>query len=138
MPSGLVTPACLAVGVLAVFGALNSYQVSRDYSEHFPDAYGVERAQLRFAPLLAKVAADAQIGYFTDLDSSQPAYSAAFLAAQYALAPRLLLPDVRTRPEWAVGNFSKPMDFAAAGAAQGYDLAGDFGNGVILFHRRGQ
>lgn len=132
----LVSAACLAVGILGAFGALNSYQGARGYNAQYPDAYGARVAQIRFAPLLPRVPASAQLGYITDLDPSQTAYSAAFLAAQYAVSPRLLfIVNAANRPEWAVGNFSKPQDFAAAGRAKGYALAGDFGNGVILFHR---
>ncbi len=133
----LIQGACLVVGVLAIFGALNSYQVSRGYSAQFPDAYGAARAQVRFAPLLERVPSSAELGYFTDLDPSQPAYAPAFLAAQYAVAPRLLI-DLRNGfpPELAVGNFSKPQDFAAAGEARGYSLVADLGNGVALFRRK--
>src|SRR5262245_36237460 len=88
---GAVTGVCLGVAVLAVFGALNSYQVSARYSAQYPDAYGAGRAQIRFAPVLERVPANARIGYMTDLDPSQDAYSSAFLAAQYALAPRQLV-----------------------------------------------
>jgi hypothetical protein len=35
-----------------------------------------------------------------------------------------------------VGNFSKPLDFAAAGAAKGYAMTADLGNGVVLYHRQ--
>jgi hypothetical protein len=125
-----------------VFGALNSYEVSRGYSERFPDAYGGARAELRFAPLAARTAPDAELGYFTDLDPSATAYSAAYLAAQYALAPRLLLiidgqtRDTQARPEWAVGNFAQMRDYSQAGDARGYALAADLGNGVVLFHRK--
>jgi len=135
--STVVTVVCLAVGVLSVFGALNSYQVSTGYAAQFPDAYGGGVAQLRFAPLNARVPATAELGYFTDIDPTLPAYSAAFLAAQYAVAPRVLLfVDAQTQPEWAAGNFTKPMDFAAAGDAKGYTLTADLGNGVVLFHRK--
>jgi hypothetical protein len=134
--STLVTAAVLAVGVLGALGALNSYQVSSDYSEKFKDAYGGGAAQRRFAPLLDRVPAAEALGYLTDLDPSQPAYAPAFLAAQYALAPRVLyLIDGQVRPEWAVGNFTKPLDFATAGAVQGYTMTADLGNGVVLFHR---
>ena len=125
------------MAALGVFGALTSYQVSSNNAAQFPDAYGGGVAQIRFAPLNDRVPASAELGYFTDLDPAQPAYSAAFLAAQYAVAPRVLqFVDAQTRPEWAVGNFTKPLDFVAAGAAQGYTMTADLGNGVILFHRK--
>ncbi len=132
-----VTAAALAVAVLGAAGALTSYQVSAQYAQQYPDAYGAERAQARFAPLLERVPASAMLGYLTDLDASQPAYAPAFLAAQYALAPRaLILLGGKEEPELAVGNFSKPLDFAAAGEARGYALVEDLGNGVVLFRRK--
>jgi len=132
-----VTIVCLAVAALTVFAGMNSYQLSARYAEQFPDAYGVGRAFIRFAPLAERVPVTAQIGYITDLDPNSAAYQAAFLAAQYALAPReLIFPGPGAAPGIALGNFTKPMDFAAAGAAQGYDLTADLGNGVVLFHKR--
>lgn len=134
---GAVTAVCLSVAVLSIFAAMNSYQVSARYSEQFPDAYGAGRAQIRFAPVLERVPATARIGYMTDLDPSQDAYSSAFLAAQYALAPRqLVLVGQGSPTDVAVGNFSKPLDYAAAGAARGYELVADLGNGVVLFRRK--
>lgn len=131
-----VTAGVLAVGVLGAFGALNSYQVSSNYAEKFPDAYGGGVAQVRFAPLLERVPASAELGYITDLDPSQRAYESAFLAAQYAVAPRVLVTTQGAAwPEFAVGNFSRPQDFAAAGAARGYAMTADLGNGVVLFRR---
>lgn len=132
----LITVAALAVAVLGAAGALSSYQVSAEYARQYPDAYGGERAQARFEPLAARIPASASLGYFTDLDSSAPAYAPAFLAAQYALAPRVLIPVDREKPEFAVGNFSRPTDFAAAGEARGYAFQADLGNGVILFKRK--
>ncbi len=135
--STLVTVVLLAVALMAVYGALNSYQVSAEYARQYPDAYGGERARIRFAPLSSKIPANAQLGYFSDLDPSHPAFAPAFLAAQYAVAPRiLLLLDAKTMPEWAVGNFSKPKDYAALGESHGYSVASDLGNGVVLFHRK--
>ena len=132
-----VTVVCLSVAVLAVFGAMNSYQVALRNAERYPDAYGAARAQARFAPLLERLPRSAAAGYITDLDAAANAYAPALLAVQYALAPRQLV-NLRpgTSPEWAVGNFSKPQDYAAAGAARGYEVAGDFGNGVVLFRRK--
>ena len=135
--STLITAAATVVTVLGVAGAFTSYQVSASYSQQFPDAYGGERAQTRFAPLNNRVPANAVLGYFTDLDGLSPAYEPAFLAAQYAVAPRALdFLDGKRQPELAVGNFSKPQDFAAAGEARGYAMVADLGNGVVLFRRK--
>jgi hypothetical protein len=132
-----VTAAALAVAVLGAAGAFSSYQVSASYAQQYPDAYGGERARTRFAPLTQRVPESAQLGYFTDLDPSQPAYAPAFLAAQYAVAPRaLVFVDAQEHPDLAVGNFSKPLDFAAAGDARGYAVVADLGNGVVLFKRK--
>jgi len=116
---------------------MNSYQVSARYAEQLPDAYGGEHAQARFGPLLERVPTSAVLAYFTDLDPGQSASDSAFLAAQYAVATRVLVflhgPPL---PEWAVGNFSKPVDFAAVGEAKGYAMIADLGQGVILFRRK--
>ena len=117
----IVTAVCFAVPLLTFFAALNGYQVSATNAKQFPDTFGVSRAELRFAPLIARIPATAQISYFTDLDPSSPAYSAAFLATQYALAPRQLsIAGQGANPEWAAGNFSRPVDYASAGAAHSY------------------
>ena len=132
-----VKAAALAAAVLGAAGAFSSYQVSATYAQEYPDAYGGERAQTRFAPLTQRVPESAELGYFTDLDPSQPAYAPAFLAAQYAVAPRaLVFLDGKEHPELAVGNFSKPQNFAAAGEARGYAMTADLGNGVVLFRRK--
>jgi hypothetical protein len=133
----VVTAICFAVPLLVIFAALNAYQVSARTAEQFPDTYGVARAEQRFAPLMERLPANAQVAYITDLEQSNPAYPAALMATQYALAPRqLFIAGEGTRPEWAAGNFSRPVDFAAAGATHGYDVAADLGSGVILFRRR--
>jgi hypothetical protein len=133
----LIKAAALLVAILGAGGAFSSYQVSASYAQQYPDAYGGQRAQTRFAPLTQRVPDSAALGYFTDLDPSQPAYAPAFLAAQYAVAPRVLVfLDGKDHPDLAVGNFSKPMDFAAAGEARGYAMTADLGNGVVLFKRK--
>ena len=135
--SQAVSVVCIAVGLLSVFTVFTSIQDAKDWAEQYPDAYGAARADVRFAPLLAGMATDTRLGYFTDLAPANQAYSAAFLAAQYAVAPReLIMISPQAQPEWALGNFTRPMDFASVGAAQGYEISKDFGNGVILFHRK--
>ena len=133
----VVTAICFAVPLLVVFAALNAYQVSAGTAEQFPDTYGVARAEQRFAPLIERIPANAQVGYITDIEQSHSAYAATLMATQYALAPRqLFIVGEGIKPEWAAGNFSRPADFAAAGATHGYDVAADLGNGVILYRRR--
>ena len=138
--STLVTFVLFAVAILAVYGAMNSYQLSAGYARQYPDAYGAGGAQVRFAPLLEKVPPATVLGYFTDVAPSD-AFNAAFLAAQHAVAPRLLVllntQNKQDRPEWAVGNFSKPQDFAALGKTYGYSMEADLGNGIVLFHKAG-
>ena len=128
------------MAALGVAGAFNSYQTSIAYAKQFPDAYGGSAGEERFAAFIARVPASADVGYFTDLDPSRGAYTPAFLSAQLALVPRVLKFVNGTgggdRPEWALGNFTMPGDFAAAGNARGYDLVADLGNGVVLFRRK--
>jgi 1,6-anhydro-N-acetylmuramate kinase len=133
----IVTAACVAATLLSLFATLNSYRISADNAERFPDSYGIVRAELRMAPLAERLPAGARVAYFTDIDSSHEAYAAAFLAAQYALAPRqLLMAGKGASAEWAMGNFSKPVDFSALGAERGYRMVEDLGNGVVLYRRK--
>lgn len=135
-----LTVVAFVIPVLAILGSLNSYQVSSANAQQFPDTYGAARYQIRFAPLLGHIFADAEIGYFTDVAPSDQRYSAAYLNTQYALAPRaviLVTPGMASPPEFAVGNFSRQMDYAAEGDQRGYSVMADFGQGVVLFKRKG-
>ncbi len=131
----LVTTVCFAVPLLAFFAALNGYGVSAEHARQFPDAYATSRAERRLAAVIARLPATARIGYITDLDPSNPAYSAALLATQYALAPRQLFVagQVAVPLEWAVGVFERRRDVVSAGAASGYDVVSDMGNGFVLY-----
>jgi hypothetical protein len=104
-------------------------------SERSIDIAGI-RTELRLAPLNARFPATARIGYITDLDPSNPVYSPALLATQYAIAPRqLLIVGKKVVPEWAVGIFTRSGDYASAGAAHGYEMVANLGNGVVLYRR---
>ena len=124
----------LIVAVLAVFGALASYQTSQTYAAQYPDAYGVARADQRFADALKLLPGSGTIGYMSDLKDSDNAGVAAFLAAQYAVAPRALAREA-SKAEWVLGNFAHPADFAAIGAKAGLTMVRDLGNGVIVYRR---
>ena len=133
----IVTAVCFVVPLLVICSALSSYQVSLKNSEQFPDTYGAARTELRFVQLIERVPPSAQIGYITDLAPSSSAYLATLMTTQHALAPRqLIIVGEGASPEWAAGNFSRPADFEALGAAQGYRMEVDLGNGVILYSRK--
>jgi len=131
-----VIVAVIAVAVLAVFASFNSYQVSFQLAERFPDPYGVSAAQQRFGVILDRLPYNETVGYVSDMKLSDRAGTTAFLATQYAFAPRLLVPAYGgIATEWAIGNFSQRTDFAGAGAQAGLSIASDLGAGVILYHR---
>lgn len=114
---------------------MNSYQISAQDAQQFPDRYGVVAAEQRFASALELLPANAVIGYISDLPLSETAGSTAFVAAQYVVAPRSLVLASAQPTEWAVGNFAHPEDFAAIGAQAGFTLVRDFGNGVVVYRR---
>jgi len=126
----------LAVALLAVLAALNSYSRASKLAAAQPDPYGAASAQERFATALSQIPKDAPFGYISDLGLDQKAGVTAFLAAQYALAPHAVAPVDPTAPtEWAVGNFALPGDYPAAGARLGYSVVADLGRGVLVFRR---
>jgi hypothetical protein len=124
------------VAVLAVFSALGAYQNAVQLAQA-PDPYGATAAARRFALALPKLPPDVPLGYISDLEIGPKAGTAAFLTAQYAVAPHALIPIGQApAPEWAVGNFAQPGDYAAAGARLGYAVVADVGSGVVIFRRK--
>jgi hypothetical protein len=126
----------LAVSVLGLAASLNSYEASADQHRESTDPYGVGLALQRFAAVDRQLPIDKPVGYLSDLALTDQAGTSAFLAAQYALSPRLLVPVEQSATAlWAVGNFSRPADYGAAGARVGYAVVQDTGNGVVLYKR---
>ncbi len=126
-----VLAAIVAIAALAVYSTMSSYDVSTKFNALRPDRWGAGLALKRFAPAARRLPSNADIGYISDL----PDNSAAFLTAQYALAPRLLVKPEPARVAWAVGNFVRPADYAAYGARAGFKMVEDLGQGVILYQR---
>jgi hypothetical protein len=77
----------------------------------------------------------AEVGYLSDISFEVATGSAAYFGVMYALSPRLVTRSADS-DEWVVGNFSHPLDYAAAGAAHHLELVKDFRNGIVLFRRR--
>jgi hypothetical protein len=126
----------LAAAGLALYSSLSSYAVSSVLAQQTRDQYQVETMVQRLAPAARKLPAAVAVGYITDVSLSTDSGRVVFLTAQYALAPHLLVwVGPTARVEWAVGNFSKPADYAAAGARAGFSVIEDLGAGVLLYRR---
>jgi len=124
----------LALAVcLAVWGSCESYSFESLYQQQFRDPYLISAQFPRFQALMNAVPERAELGYLTDAEPGSVTESSMALSAQYALAPRILEKSVG--PEWALGNFTRPADFAASGQSKGLRLQQDFGNGVVLFRK---
>jgi hypothetical protein len=130
MPKIRVLAGLIVVAIAAVLASADSLQLA---SQLQPDPFGVESATQRFAGVAARLPPSGSVGYISDLPVLGQDGMTAFLAAQYALAPRLLAPVERSSPQQAVGNFSRPTDYAKAGAKAGYALEADLGNGIVLY-----
>ncbi len=79
----------------------------------------------RFAPVREVVPPHARAGYVSDL-ATDPTL---LLTAQYALAPRMIVKN--PTPEWVIGNFAQPQDFAMYARTHGLILVKEFPDGVI-------
>lgn len=117
---------------IALLGALDYYQLANASNKEAQDDYLIATQETRFAPLAAAVSKSETLGYVSDLPADTVAAKAAFYSAQYALAPRLLVPADKAVPTASiVGNFSKPPDLATLG----FKATQDFGNGVMLLQK---
>jgi hypothetical protein len=117
----------MGIVCLAVLGS------TLDLTPPPPDPYKVEQQVDRLRAFRAELPPVSAIGYVSDLPIATTAGSAAFYAAQFALAPILLEDERNKQHAWILGNFSKQQDYAAAGKPLHLVIVKDFGNGVILF-----
>jgi hypothetical protein len=129
LQSGLsvIAGLCLIVGVRA-------YRDADAYARAYQDPYLINAQPARLGEAARLLPDKAVIGYLSDLSLADTPGQAAYFGAAYALAPRLVTRDPDS-PQWVLGNFSRPQDFAAAGAAHHLVLVRDLGNGVVVFRR---
>jgi hypothetical protein len=124
--AGILLAASLALwGVVEYFGFESSYQ------QQYRDPYLIAAQSVRLESFREAVAANAVLGYLTDVELGSVADDAMFQAAQYTLAPRIL--ERKTSDQQVLGNFTRPADFAALGRQHGLSIERDFGNGVVLY-----
>jgi hypothetical protein len=126
----------VAVAVLSVAGALDYYQFLSAYSSGSGDQFQIAAQQPRFQGAAAALPPAGVVGYLSDVPPDDTQGLALFGAAQYALAPLILVtPAPGRQPEWVIGNFSRPVDAAGIAAGHGLSVAADYGNGVVLFRK---
>ena len=122
--------------VLLAFGtAFQSYRSADAYARANPDPYMINAQPERLREAVGYLPENTVVGYLSDLPSDATSGQAAYFGVMYALAPRLVTQSADSA-EWVAGNFSHPLDYAAAGAAHHLALVKDFGNGIVLFRRR--
>jgi hypothetical protein len=100
------------------------------------DPYGVEAAAARLSGVAAEIPAGTEMLYFSDMEGTDRGV-AAFLAAQYAVAPNFLVREgTSAKPRFALGNFSQPLDYRAEGERRGFQLKRELGNGIVIYERK--
>jgi hypothetical protein len=125
------------VAALCLISGIRTYRDADAYAHAFQDPYMINAQATRWSEALRTLPPNIVTGYLSDLPLDGTPGQAAFFGVANALAPRLVVRDA-DGPQWVVGNFSRPMDFAAAGSAHGLQMVRDFGNGAVVFRRRAQ
>ncbi len=132
-----VTVAVLAS--VAVYNALIQFGLSDRFSSLRADPFNVMEMQSRVSPILDRIPLTERVGYFSDVPISVSAGRAAFLAAQHAFAPRLLVredaPAAKQARYW-LAVFSKEQDYVAPGTQRGLVMERDLGAYLIFYRRR--
>ena len=123
------------VVLLCIIIAFQSYRTADADARAYRDPYMVNVQPERLREAIRYLPEHTEVGYLSDLSFELTNGSAAYFGVMYALAPRLVTRSADS-PEWVVGNFSHPLDYAAAGAGHHLELVKDFGNGIVLFRRR--
>jgi len=113
---------------LSLYCTVDFYGKQIELNRAQKNAYQIGAQELRFEALKSQLGPGAVVGYVSDV-----ADPGTVLSAQHALAPVLLVDNVPY--QFVVGNFSKPMDYAAFGRERKLVLVEDFGNGVTLFRK---
>ncbi|HET7470232.1 MAG TPA: hypothetical protein VFJ81_11175 [Gemmatimonadales bacterium] len=134
---------CLALGAILLYAGISTARWARR-AVHWPAHVGVDEVSLyerRFDQLRRALPPTGVVGYVGYPDPLAPPSDSVpspallhfrrYLLAQYTLAPLLLVED--TTRALVVGNFAPGAEPAPPG---GFESAGEFGDGLMLFRRR--
>lgn len=131
--------AALAVVIWLAFSAqLSLYEAAIRFNRQTPDPYRIGFQEPRFREAAALLPLEEPVGYLTNLELSELRGAAAFFGAQYALAPRILIPFPDERAgRFVLGNFSAEVELADATSRMarehGLRVVRAFDNGVVIF-----
>ena len=130
-----LTAGIAGVVLLCIFTAFQSYRTAEADARAYHDPFMINAQPDRVREVISYLPEHAEVGYLSDISFEVATGSAAYFGVMYALSPRLVTRSADS-DEWVVGNFSHPLDYAAAGAAHHLELVKDFRNGIVLFRRR--
>jgi hypothetical protein len=129
------TAAVAAVGALGLYGALQQYAFVRDADQQNRDPFRIIEIQANVGTLAARLPAGSEVGFFTDLPPAEVAARGAFIAAQYGLAPHLLVRDTE-KPRYVIGVFAQSKDLQGAGDERGLEVVEVLSPGFVLFEKK--
>jgi len=128
------------VAVLVLYGLLDFYQSTKQFNQERPDLYRMGYQEPRFAEVATMLPLDANVGYISNLEFNDIKGAAAFAGAQYALAPRRVVPynDPSAGP-LVVGNFTVDVESSEITSRiareKGMRVVRNFDAGVVLFRK---
>jgi hypothetical protein len=137
-PIWLSLVAAGATVLLSLSALLDLYRVTAAYNAQNPDPFRIGYQEPRFREAASQLPLSEPVGYVSNLEFSELRGSAAFFGAQYALAPRILVPYEHPRAgRFTIGNFSAEVDLADVTSRlareKGLRVIRAFDNGVVLF-----
>lgn len=129
--------AALAIAsVLAMGASIEYFGLIEKLTGQAGDAYRIGAQVGRFAQAAERTRGETKIGYFNDREKGSRGDQAALAAAQFAMAPKLLVADENRRDvKYWVGDFTAPREFARIGEVKNLELIGDLGGGVVLYRQ---
>lgn len=136
----VVLPAVALVALLCLFAALEYYRATTVAIRRLPDPFRVGYQEQHFREVAGMLPADAVVGYISNAPFDSFPGAAAFFGAQWALAPRIVVPHDNPRAtEFVVGNFSAGVETAdiISKIARDMDMhvVRDLDSGVVLFRK---
>ncbi len=127
-----------ATALSSLSALLDLYRATTAYNAQNPDPYRIGYQEPRFREVASLLPLDEPVGYVSNLEFAELRGAAAFFGAQYALAPRILVPYDHPRAgRFTVGNFSAEVDLSDVTSRlardKGLRVIRALDNGVVLF-----